>query len=76
MDTSGSPPPDRQGLQHTEVEVEGAVELADSHTPSTSTRAEQVCIYACTDVSMLRLTCMCMNVFEGRDERTCVRACA
>ena len=76
MDMSGSPPPDRQGLEHTEVEVEGAVELADSRTPSTSTRAEQVCIYACTDVSMLRLSCMCMNVFEGWDERTCVRACA
>ena len=72
----GSPPPDHQGLEHTEVEVEEAVELADCHTPSTSTRAEQVCIYACTDVSMLRLTCMCMNVFECRDERTCVCACA
>ena len=73
---NGSPPPDSQGLEHTEVEVEGAVELGDSHTPSTSTRAEQVCTYACTEISMRRLTCMCMNVFEDRDEKTCVCACA
>ena len=72
MDTSGSPPPDRQGLEHTDTEEEETVELVDSHVPSTSTRAEQVCTYACIDVSMLRLTCMCMHVFEGRDENTCV----
>ena len=75
MDTSGSPPPDRQGLEHTDTEEEETVELVDSHVPSTSTRAEQVCTYACIDVSMLRLTCMCMHVFEGRDENTCVCVC-
>ena len=69
MDLSGSPRPDRQ---HTEVELEGTAELADSHTPSTSTRITQVCTCAFIDVSMLRLTCMCMHLFEGRDESTCV----